>query len=106
MTPIDIRQGKGLDFVSGVFDKASTHLGRIRTEAKLTSAAEKIIEFLQLEQKLDTTDAEELKQLGDSTQAHAIKKLYHYHSFCQGPYLHCSFCLINKIHFHNESIHE
>ena len=89
-TPIDISQGKGLDFVSGVVDKASTHLGRIRTEvkkAKLTSAAEKTFDILQLEQKLDEIDVEELKQLGDSTQACAIKKL-------SRPYL--SFCRIRR----------
>ena len=34
LTPIDISQGKGLEFVPGVVDKASTHLGRIRTEVK------------------------------------------------------------------------
>ena len=42
LSPIDISQGKGLDFVPGVVDKASTYLGRIRTEvkkAKLTSVS-------------------------------------------------------------------
>ena len=64
LTPICISQGKGLDFVPGVVDKASTHLGRIRTEvkkAKLTSAAQKAFDILQLRQKLDVIDVEELK---------------------------------------------
>ena len=78
LTPIDIIQGKGLEFVPGVVDKASTHLGQIRTEvkkAKLTSAAEKTFDFLQLEQNLDKIDAEENKRLGDTAQGYVVKKL-------------------------------
>ena len=78
LTPIDISQGKRLEFVPGVVDKASTLLGHIRTEvkkAKLTSSAEKTFDFLQLEQNLDKIDAEEIKQLGDTTQGYVVKKL-------------------------------
>jgi len=78
ITPIEISQGKGLEYVPGVIDKASTHLGRIRTEvrkAKLTSTAEKTFDFLQLEQTLDKNDAEEIKRLGDATEGYAVKKL-------------------------------
>ena len=76
LTPIDISQGKILEFVPGVVDKASTHLGQIRTEvkkAKLTSSAEKTFDILQLEQNLDKIDAEEIKQLGDTTQGYVVK---------------------------------
>ena len=46
----DISQRNGLEFVPGVVDKASTHLGQKRTEvkkAKLTSSAGKTFDFLQ-----------------------------------------------------------
>ena len=78
LTLIDISQGKRLEFVPGVVDKASTHFGQIRTEvkkAKLTSSAEKTFDILQLEQNLDKIDAEEIKQLGDTTQGYVVKKL-------------------------------
>ena len=59
----------------GVVDKASIHLGQIRTEvkkAKLISSAEKTFDFLQLEQNLDKIVAEEIKWLDDTTQGYAV----------------------------------
>ena len=60
----------------GVVDKVSTHLGQIRTEVKkanLTSSAGKTFDILQLKQNLDKIDAEEIKQLGDTTQGYVVK---------------------------------
>ena len=78
LAPIDRSQGKGLEFVPGVVDKASTHFGQIRSEikkAKLKSSAEKTFGFLQMEQNLDEIDTEEIKWLGDATQRYVVKKL-------------------------------
>lgn len=36
LKPVDISHGKGLEFVPGVVDQASTHTDRIRQEVKKT----------------------------------------------------------------------
>ena len=66
---MDISHGKGLEFVPGVVDKASAHLGRVRQEvkkAKWTAANDKTWNYLCLEEQLDEVDLEESQKIGDN----------------------------------------
>lgn len=85
---MDVSQGKGLEFVPGVVDQASTHLGRIRQEVKKTKTTtnnEKNWNILRLEEHLDKIDLEERKLIGDDEDEKEMKLLYSktIFSFCR-----------------------
>jgi len=78
LTPVNISHGKGLEFVPGIVDKASTHLGRIRQEVrktKLTAANDKNWNCLGLEEQLDEVDLEESQKIGDNEDKKEINML-------------------------------
>jgi len=79
LTPVDISHGKGLEFVPGVVDQGSTHIGRIRPEVKKTKSAtatnEGVWNCCHLEELLDEIDLEESKKINDSTEEREVSSL-------------------------------